>query len=139
MSRVETRLQARGFEVQLGALHAFRPGRPSLACDLVEPLRVPTVDRWLLSWLPQSSLTSDQFSHLPRHAATGQPAGVRLPDGAFPVVLRAWEEHWERGAFDERLAKLIGIVEQFLQQHGEPLVRSRYELDPEQDDPPCIT
>ena len=23
------------------------PGRPALACDLIEPLRVPVVDRWI--------------------------------------------------------------------------------------------
>lgn len=51
LTRTRTRLEAAGLEVNLGALHEYRPGRPSLACDLIEPLRVPAVDRWVLALL----------------------------------------------------------------------------------------
>ena len=35
-----------GLDPQIGFLHAVRPGRPSLALDLLEELRAPLADRW---------------------------------------------------------------------------------------------
>src|SRR5262249_42158790 len=46
LTRTVARCEAAGLEVNLGALHEFRPGRPSLACDVMERLRVPAAGRW---------------------------------------------------------------------------------------------
>ena len=43
-SRTVARLLAAGVEVALGALHEFRAGRPALACDVMEPLRVAELE-----------------------------------------------------------------------------------------------
>src|SRR5205085_1352949 len=43
LGRVTARVEAAGYEPSLGGLHDYRPGRPSLGCDLIEPLRVPAV------------------------------------------------------------------------------------------------
>ena len=48
LARTVARCEAEGLEVNLGGLHEYRPGRPSLACDLMEPLRTPAVDRWVV-------------------------------------------------------------------------------------------
>jgi CRISPR-associated protein Cas1 len=49
-----------GLDPMLGALHAPAPGRESLACDLVEPLR-PHVDRLALTLFRERTLRGDQF------------------------------------------------------------------------------
>ncbi len=85
--RVAAACQAAGLETALGALHAYRAGRLSLACDLMEPLRVPVVDRWVVGLLNQRRVTLDDF-----HAVDGE--GVRLTKRAFPRVLADWERQW---------------------------------------------
>jgi len=85
--RVTAACQAAGLETALGPLHAYRAGRPSLACDLMEPLRVPVVDRWVVGLLNQGRATADDF-----HAVDGQ--GIRLTKRAFPKVLADWERQW---------------------------------------------
>lgn len=54
LNRVHALCEARGLEIALGALHEYRPGRPSLPCHVMEPLRVPAVDRWVC----RSAITS---------------------------------------------------------------------------------
>ena len=41
-------LEARGLDPALGFFHEPRPGRPSLALDLLEEFRHPVVDRFVL-------------------------------------------------------------------------------------------
>lgn len=81
-------IQTIGLEPGLGALHAYRAGRQSLACDLMEPLRVPIVDRWVVGLLNQRRATPHDFL-----AADGD--GVRLTKEAFPRVLADWERQWD--------------------------------------------
>lgn len=85
--RVTAACQASGLETALGPLHAFRAGRPSLACDLMEPLRVPVVDRWVIGLLNQRRVAAEDF-----HAVDHE--GVRLTKRAFPRVLADWERQW---------------------------------------------
>lgn len=42
-------LEAVGLDPAVGFLHALRPGRASLALDLLEELRAPLADRFVLS------------------------------------------------------------------------------------------
>jgi hypothetical protein len=43
-------------------LHAFRPGRPSLICNLIEPLRLPAVDRWVqTAYVPAAAAVLKQL------------------------------------------------------------------------------
>lgn len=85
-NRIVARCEAFGLEVTLGALHEFRPGRPSLACDLVEPLRVPAVDRWVVMLCNESRLRPEDFR--------AEGGGVRLQPEIFPKVLADWETTW---------------------------------------------
>jgi len=43
--QVERALLLAGLDPYAGYLHSDRPGKPSLVCDLIEPFRVPAVDR----------------------------------------------------------------------------------------------
>lgn len=50
-----------GLDPHIGFLHTTRPGRPSLALDLMEELRAPIVDRLVLNLLNRSQLTANDF------------------------------------------------------------------------------
>jgi len=100
LNRLVARIQAAGLESNLGALHEFRPGRPSLGCDLIEPLRVPIVDRWVLKRCNRGPLSTDDFEAVPGR-------GVMLKHDRFTNVLTLWEEDWHSGKHQHRLEKHI--------------------------------
>ena len=85
--RVTAALEGRGLEPALGVLHEYRAGRPSLACDLVEPLRVPAVERWVLALCNQGQVQPADFG-------PGKGGGVYLQRGRFGYVVADWERHW---------------------------------------------
>ena len=78
-------LEARGLDPQMGFLHRDRPGRVSLALDLMEEFRAPLADRLCLSLLNRKQLKSKDF----QREETG---GVFLKDNARKTVLTAWQE-----------------------------------------------
>lgn len=61
VARINARLQGLGWDSAVGVLHAFRAGKPALACDLAEPLRPNMVDRWVLAMLNQRMVKPDDF------------------------------------------------------------------------------
>ncbi len=87
-NRVYARCLAEGLETALGALHAEHPGRPSLACDLVEPLRVPVVDMFVLRVLNDGLLTPGDFRT--------ENNTTRLTTDAFARLIGQWEWAWAR-------------------------------------------
>lgn len=103
MARTLARSEAAGLETALGTLHEFRPGRPSLACDLMEPLRVPAVDRWVVELLAEGRIRPDEF------AAGGGDDGVRLQPATLPRIIRDWETHWVNGGFDGQLDRVVDV------------------------------
>lgn len=52
-------LEAVGIDPQIGFLHRARPGRPSLALDLIEELRAPQVDRFVARLLRRRELSPE--------------------------------------------------------------------------------
>lgn len=86
-TRTGARIEALGLEVNLGALHEYRPGRPSLACDMIEPLRIPGVDRWVLAVCQQGIVTPSDFQK--------KEEGIVLQSKAFGRTLHHWEQHWQ--------------------------------------------
>jgi len=104
LNRVTARLQTAGLELYFGALHDYRAGRPSLACDLVEPLRVPLVDRWVVRVCNRHEL-------LPGHFVTTKKEGTRLQRDRFSQTLGLWEEYWQklngRGTVDRHVRAFI--------------------------------
>jgi CRISPR-associated protein Cas1 len=108
--RVAAQLEARGYETTLGALHEFRPGRLSLACDLMEPLRIPVVDRWVLGICQQGIVRPNQFT-------SNDKLGVRLEREQLPTVLGRFEEHWHQGFFQQQLDASIAEFATSLREH----------------------
>lgn len=54
-------LETVGLDPAAGYLHTLRPGRPSLALDLLEELRAPLCDRFVLSLLNKGQLSDRDF------------------------------------------------------------------------------
>ncbi|WKW51342.1 type I-C CRISPR-associated endonuclease Cas1c [Rhodomicrobium lacus] len=81
-----------GLDPAVGFLHRDRPGRPSLALDLMEELRPVLADRLALSLINRQQLQASDF-------VTEDSGAVRLKDDARKVVLSAWQERKK----DERL------------------------------------
>ena len=61
--RVQAACQAWGLDPALGFFHGYHPGRDSLASDLMEPFRVPAVDRLVLRMLALKSYHQEEFIH----------------------------------------------------------------------------
>lgn len=78
-------LEAHGLDPQVGFLHADRPGRASLALDLMEELRPVLADRLALSLVNRRQLAAEDF-------ILEEAGGVRLTEDARKRVLVAWQE-----------------------------------------------
>lgn len=78
-------LEAHGLDPQVGFLHADRPGRASLALDMMEELRPVLADRLALSLVNRRQLAAADF-------VVEEAGGVRLTDEARKRVLVAWQE-----------------------------------------------
>lgn len=77
--------EAVGLDPAVGFLHRDRPGRPSLALDLMEELRAPLADRLALSLINRRQLRAGDFRHMVGGA-------VLLTDEGRKTVLTAWQE-----------------------------------------------
>ena len=78
-------LEAHGLDPQVGILHADRPGRASLALDLMEELRPVLADRLVLTLINRRQLAADSF-------VVEEAGAVRLTEAARKCVLVAWQE-----------------------------------------------
>lgn len=78
-------LESVGFDPQVGFLHADRPGRASLALDLMEELRPVLADRLALSLVNRRQIGADDF-------VIEDGGAVSLKDDARKAVLVAWQE-----------------------------------------------
>ena len=74
-----------GLDPQIGFLHAVRPGRPSLALDLLEELRAPLADRLALTLINRRQLTGQHFSE-------SSGGGVSLNEEGRRVLLVAYQK-----------------------------------------------
>lgn len=74
-----------GLDPYVGFLHQDRPGRKSLALDLMEELRAPLADRFVLTLINRGQMKPDDF-------VLEASGAVRLKDGARKVLLTAYQE-----------------------------------------------
>lgn len=93
-------LERVGLDPQLGFLHAVRPGRPSLALDLMEELRAPLVDRFVLTLVNRRQVTEKSFEHRPGGA-------VMLSDEGRSAVLAAWDSHLQAQVAHRALSSTV--------------------------------
>ena len=78
-------LESVGLDPQIGFLHALRPGRDSLALDLMEEFRAPLADRMALSLVNLQQLGPKDFM-------TSESGAVEMRDDARKTVLLAWHK-----------------------------------------------
>jgi CRISPR-associated protein Cas1 len=81
---VAAALSAVGLDPFVGFLHKDRPGRRSLALDLMEELRAPLADRFVLTMINTRQVNANDFEQRENGA-------VYLSDSARKAVLSAWQ------------------------------------------------
>ena len=79
-----TGCEAVGLDPQMGYLHACRPGRASLALDLIEELRAPLVDRFVFSLFNRGQLGLNDFRK--------EGEACLFSEAALKKVLGLWQE-----------------------------------------------
>lgn len=78
-------LQGVGLDPYVGYLHQDRPGRLSLALDLLEEFRASWADRFVLTLINRQQVKMNDF-------ITEASGAVRLCDDARKTLLTAWQE-----------------------------------------------
>lgn len=77
-------LETIGLDPYVGFLHTLRPGRTSLALDMMEELRAYLGDRFVLSLINKKQITSKEFLFQGDN-------GVVLSDNGKKTLLAAWQ------------------------------------------------
>ena len=78
-------LESVGLDAYVGFLHTDRPGRASLALDLMEELRPCMADRFVLTLINNRMIKADDFQ-------TQDSGAVLLTDNGRKSFLKAWQE-----------------------------------------------
>lgn len=84
LADVKSALETVGLDPQCGYLHTHRPGRPSLALDLLEEFRSPICDRLACSLINRGQLQSSDFIE-------EEGGAVFLNDSGRKTVLEAYQ------------------------------------------------
>ena len=94
-----------GLDPQIGFLHVLRPGRPGLALDLMEELRVILADRLALTLVNRRQLSCNDFQERPGGA-------IHLTDKGRKEVLVAYQkrkqDEVQHPVIDQKV--LLGLV-----------------------------
>jgi CRISPR-associated protein Cas1 len=79
-------LEGVGLDSYVGFMHRDRPGRKSLAFDLMEELRPILVDRFVISLVNNRQIKGEHFSK-------SESGSVTFTDSGKKKFLTAWQEH----------------------------------------------
>ncbi len=94
--------EAAGLDPQVGFLHRDRPGRPSLALDLMEELRPVLADRLVLSLINRRQLRPDGFT-------TAVNGAVRMDDATRKAVLTAYQKRKQQELTHPLLGERVSL------------------------------
>lgn len=84
-NEIASALETVGLDPAVGFMHTLRPGRASLALDLLEELRAPLADRFVLSQINLGSVIRKDFE-------TKENGAVHLKEEARRAFLTAWQK-----------------------------------------------
>ena len=99
---IASALQGVGLDPQAGFLHADRPGRDSLAQDMLEEFRAWWVDRLVLSLVNRKQITAKGFDH----QASG---AVVMKDDTRKLFLTAWQARKQEEIIHPYLKEKVAI------------------------------
>jgi len=98
----EAALESVGLDPQIGFLHALRPGRPSLALDLMEEFRAMLADRVALSLINLNQIDGKGF-------ATSESGAVAMDSATRKTVLQTWQKKKQETILHPFLGEKIEI------------------------------
>lgn len=78
-------LEAVGLDAYVGFMHTDKPGRKSMALDLMEELRAPFADRFVLTLINKKQVQPKDF-------VRREDGAVRFDDEARKRLLNAWQQ-----------------------------------------------
>jgi CRISPR-associated protein Cas1 len=81
---IESALESVGLDPAVGFLHTDRPGRPSLALDLMEELRAALADRLVLTLINRRQVQGSGFTEQ-------DGGGMQMDDATRKQVVSAWQ------------------------------------------------
>ena len=81
---MQSAMETVGLDPAAGYLHTLRPGRASFALDLMEELRAPLCDRFVLALLNRGQLSARDFDR--------EEEAVLLNERGRKTVLTAWQK-----------------------------------------------
>ena len=109
-------LEGIGLDPQVGFLHVLRPGRPSLALDMMEELRPVVADQFALTLINRQQLRADHFDE--------QPSGaVLLNEEGRKLVLHQYQERKHETVHHRLLDRAIPLG---LVPHVQARILARY-------------
>lgn len=85
-------LASAGLDPYVGFFHGDRPGKPSLALDIMEELRPLLAERLVLRLINLQIMTSDMFE-------SKEDGGVFLSQGGCKIVLQEWNRMKQKEVF----------------------------------------
>lgn len=84
-NEVVAALESVGLDPQVGFLHRDRPGRPSLALDIMEEMRPHFADRLAVTLINRNQITADGFN-------VKENGAIIMGDDTRKEVLNAWQK-----------------------------------------------
>ncbi|MDR2866243.1 MAG: type I-C CRISPR-associated endonuclease Cas1c, partial [Methanomassiliicoccaceae archaeon] len=84
-NEVKSALMGIGMDPYVGFLHTDRPGRPSLALDVMEELRSPMADRFVLNLVNLGQIGPDDFEET-------EGEGTFLNEHGRKLFIKEWQE-----------------------------------------------
>lgn len=109
-------LETVGLDPYVGFLHQDRPGRPSLALDLMEELRPVFADRLALSLVNRKQIMASGFIEK-------ESGGIIMDDNTRKQVLTAWQDRKKESIMHPFLKEKIDFG---LLPHVQAMLLSRY-------------
>jgi CRISPR-associated protein Cas1 len=95
-------LETVGLDPQVGFLHRERPGRPSLALDLMEELRPYLVDRFVLSLINNRQISAKDF-------VVKETGAVLMDDEVRKKIIGAWQRRKQEEVIHPFLGERVAV------------------------------
>lgn len=88
---ITSALEVYGLDSSLGYMHTLRPGRASLSLDLIEELRSPIVDKFVINLINLKQISDKDFEN--------KEEGIKLKENSLKKVLNLWEQYKENEVY----------------------------------------